>query len=223
MARVGGPKTIRTETLYVSGQSFKRCIRVDGSGEFSIPLPKWMHQSLGEKVTGINIEDVLGKFRDKEEVYDKMNTVQNKVILYRFRFSEKFFNKGIEDTAFIDGYDENLVSFANGLAVDIATAVCIETIISDADGHQRYFYSEVEDDETIIPRAIRTDEGSLRDSYGEKADRRLEWSQEREEFFRDISNGMFELLTKLHDISKSNKSIVAFMEKGAPLLGMKKD
>ena len=191
-------------TNYPFGEKFTEEIRVDAKGTFSIKLPSQAVSVLGyDEIKAPTLNQLKWDYRDTIDKVKAAATSKRKVILYSVRLHMSV----VRDGKCV--FAEKQISFAEGVAVQFQVGVYDE-YTQVIDGKTKYRYENLKVD---FPAGAA--HGAFELGYrGCPRDKRpesiLEWTQEREDFFRRCAASMEAVgltLAQLYDIDRTVKII----------------
>lgn len=165
--------------------------KVNSEGTFSIDLSDIYLQLGKTEVTGRTLAECQGKLNELLKNFRESSTSKRKVILYGlacnidiWRDDKRVFTNRFSCRA---GPVVPEVTFAKGIAIDLWASVATESCTAVED-HRQYSYELHAD---VLPKSGRLNPNSVRFNHlGEPYKQLLEWSQEREDFFRKIITGL---------------------------------
>ena len=166
---------------------YHRVIKCDASGTFTCNLPPQIVTVLGiAEVQGISRSEVLKKVTEIFDRYRSSRLTEEKVILYEVKYHAYIYNG--DRCVFRSEQGVNELSFCHGTGISVAAAVCTERCTTEANGNKTYEYDEIK---SSLPCGMSCGFNVRVHGYrtGRK-DNLLPWTQERENFFAKIGNGL---------------------------------
>jgi len=171
-------------------------------------------------------EELMDRLKELRKNVKESTAVKHKVILYnidvqctvegppelREDYNEERFKN--LDRVVILSPDH---SWSRGMSINISAAVFIESVITSLDSTKRYSYtsSEVPTDERL-PNGLYGELGRSAAST-QQAENRLDWTQDRHDFFTRIYEAMGQLAWQLHQLAKPGNIDMA-IEQGIKFL-----
>jgi hypothetical protein len=214
---------ISTEKTFVNGEPFTKVIRVLRDGLFRIKMPPCIEESIG--IGEIDHETRAGvdkKFKEVVAKYIASKTYETKVIIYQFKLSGliqgpahmgEFFREGEDDPmekiCLFRGDD---FSFDNGMIVGIKAKVYIESRNEREDGEVYYRYKRVDNEDDLPLGMLDNDCNMLRLQHrGDQISggNRMEWTQERHDFFVSLYHAMSQLILKIKHLTEPEGLLAA--------------
>lgn len=197
---------VKTERRTFNGAGFQFDYHCDSDGEFSCQLPPQVHQLLGvSRVVGRTLSEVENNVKKTIAEYDAATTTKRKVICYKFQASCR-----IKDS---DGrlvLELKEVSFSSGCALSLGAAVYTEDHVARRGQHDQYNYKK---EQSTIPVSL-SDRIDVRSWLSEPHANLLEWTPEREEFFRQMGLALEKLILKLHELTGDNEGLAQIAQTG---------
>lgn len=205
---------VKTDTGYWPGYEYKRQVRYTNKDGFTCAIPAEAARVIGyASVGGKSCDDCIRNWEKAMEDWETSNTVTTKVILYRVQRNICMTTRpdvpvaGQDHLSWKCTMSEKDISFCDGMALAVTAGVFEEKAIT-LNGKVRHNYDVIRDQ---LPDSIEERASTLEYSYGRPDDvKRLEWTPEREDFFRKIARGMEALILmfeKLQDV-ETTKQIV---------------
>lgn len=209
--------TVRTTRVDVLGEAFTLRVRVNQDGLFRITLPEAVEQTDGRKeVVDSTMEAAEKAFWKAVEEHEKANTVVNRVILYQ-----------VEGTGFDNSSGGALgrLSFADGVGLAVAAGVFDEHVTATAGGDKYCRYEMTGGKRLAIgvnfsgPDAVHNQgltptQVSPKRRGDERARNAIPWTQEREDFFRDVIARMQLLHDRLGEVLGTEAAMDRFISDG---------
>lgn len=189
---------VKTDTGYWPGYEYKRQVRYTNKDGFTCVIPAEAARVVGyASVGGKSCEDCVRNWEKAMENWKTALTVTTKVILYRVQRNIFMSTRPDFPVAGQDRHDWKCtmstadISFCEGMALAITAGVFEEKAIT-INGKTHYSYDMIQD---RLPDSIEEKAARLEHSYGRPDDvKRLEWTPEREDFFRKIARGLEALI-----------------------------
>ena len=188
---------INTQKLHFERDEFIRKISVDKNGNFSCNLPPAVTALIGtEKCYGKTKNELEAAYERTIKEYESAQTVKRKVILFSIQLGGTI----CRGDACVFKRDD--VSFADGLAIDIAAEVFEECCVRATEGAPRYNYTRLE---SSIPESLRGRRYDTWSTCGRQLSNQLEWTQERENFFAKLGLAMESIILELDKLETIDK------------------
>jgi hypothetical protein len=167
-------------------------------GSFTIKLPDQVKNILGKgEVSSETFDGVKNEFKMAMKAYRQALTTERKVIRYRFKAKAEFIIEEKEDGC--KWFCANEVSFAEGTALDLFYLVCMERTV---DNKKAYYHLN----------------GNYISHESDK-DKTMEWTAEREAFFKALTHGLEQSIMKAHNFFNANSDdIMKFIDSGGRLM-----
>lgn len=189
--------TISKEKIYFNDKPFMRTIRYSVKlTKFLIKLPTEVSVAMCvDDVAGDSESDVIDNFKAILKEYSGKKAKKKKIIVYKFPMSGEV-KAGRKTHTFSDGYSSDA---HNDYSLGIHYRIMFKCKLGDQD---YYAHSD-----------------GTRDRWGlEDEDKSIDWTVERELFFKDLKDSLGKLMLKVDKFLCNKKSIMKMIESKTKLL-----
>jgi len=200
---------VKTETIHIDGKEFKLQVRVNADGKFRIKVPGMFQEKIGcsKEVVEPTMDKAWKAFNKLWKQYRAAQTTTRKVILYQCGMQARIIGADGECKLDVDDSD---CHFTPGIVLAVAAVVAEESTTYRGEGQRSY--KNYKGLDSSIPESLSR---KLR-RVGCKDDSEvLEWTPEREEFFRQIGLAMEDLILRLNSVFGDTKKLLKFIDDGA--------
>jgi len=197
---------VKTETILIDGQEFKLQVRVNADGKFRIKVPGMFREKIGcsKEVVESTMDKAMKAFEKLGKQYRAAQTTTRKVILYKCGMQARII--GADGECKLD-VDDSGCHFTPGVVLAVAAVVAEESTTYRGEGLRSY--KSYKGLESSIPESLSE---KLRSDDDPEV---LEWTPEREEFFRQIGLAMEDLILRLNSVFGDTKKLLKFIDDGA--------
>ena len=212
---------VRSRTVRFDGKNYVRKTTVDKEGVFRIRLPVAARKILQcEEISAPTLKEVEDLWDEKVEEYKQARTVERKVIYYRFESNSAICRPDPNDPEGLECiFDSDDISFCEGVAIAVSAQVLTETTITYSDGKEFRTYNETK---SSLPSSMTNVDRSYVPGANEDRDQIIEWTPERELFFKELGEAIETLILKMDNLLKDQKQLLEAIDSGARALEFKK-
>jgi hypothetical protein len=201
------PTISRSDAMF-GGVRYTRTVNFSNKTRlFSVAIPKECTDILGyDRISDATLDGLEKKYHDESQKLLDAKAKTRKVILYKV-----LMNCAHDDLPKCDAF-EKLGYNHDGIGVQVIAGVYLEKKFSFQGDRQNTIYELVE---SSIPKLISED--GIYDWNHDKS-RILDWTPEREEFFRTFGDAMSKLCRMVSKFFGDEKELLALIENGARIL-----
>jgi hypothetical protein len=202
--------TVKTDTLRINGRDFRRVVKFNPNGGFTISLPEEWAAVLGcDNVRADRLAAVLALWNTANTDYTAAATVESKVILYRFHA-----NAYVMDEQTGKCLLSKSMSFVDGHAVEVCASVATEQKIT-LNGKTTFKYVLLD---STIPDPPGSKASPWRATPSSNRSTCLPWSEQREAFFARLVVAIQRIALDLHEIDTKPGALLKAADSGRLLL-----
>lgn len=188
---------VKTDSVFVDGQSVRRKVKCSSDGLFTCDLPDYIRDALGRtnhnSPAGRSLDDCLAVWSDCCRQYEARTDEKTDVIGFSI------------DTD---------VSFAKGVVLGVSAEAYTEVTTTHRDGRKTYNYSRLRT--SGMPHRLSVSCSTPYDKARMK--NQIPFTPENVAFFNDLNDSMMMLIDKLKSISESPDTMLEFIDRGVRLL-----
>lgn len=190
-------------------RNWKRVIKFNSKSEdFIIALPEWTHEALRiQEVRAKTLDEAERKFNKAIEDYKEANCVETKVIKYSLKTTAYIFKDFTSNFGEGGGciLHTNEISFTDGACMEFSYYIAIK---KQYPHNTTYKYID----------------GNTGHGEGDSCDKEMEWTPEREKFFRETEKSFNKLIVKAYEFfNQDEKDLLENINKGIRLIENKSD
>ncbi len=200
---------VRSRTVRFDGRDYVRKTTVDKHGVFRIRLPMAAREILKcDEISAPTLKEVERLWDEKVREYKAARTVERKVIYYKVSSNSNLYGPDEHDPS-----DD--ISFCEGVAIAVAAQVLTETKITYSNGEETYSYRR---ERCTLPGSMCDVDRSFRPDHEDEYDHVIEWTPEREVFFKELGEAIEKLILKMNSLLGDRKQLLAVIDSGARIL-----
>lgn len=194
---------VRSRTVRFDGKSYVRKTTVDKDGVFHIRLPMAARDILKcDEISAPTLKEVEKLWDEKMGKYKSARTIERKVIYYRIQCNSS-------------EYEGEDISFCDGVALAVAAQVLTETKGTYSDGKKSYSYRV---EKSSLPDSMTRVDRSFHGLQNEDPDCMIDWTPEREAFFKQVGEAIDQLIVKLDSVLNNRERLLEIIDSGARVL-----